>query len=43
MIELIIFVSVPNCNLIEIFVLILLYLEVVEAVANALVNFVQVL
>ena len=29
-IELIIFVSVPNCNLIEMFVLILLYLEVVE-------------
>ena len=39
MIELIIFVSVPSCNLIDTFVLILLYLEVVEEVANALVNF----
>ena len=38
-IELIIFVSVPSCNLIDMFVLVLLYLEVVEAVANALVNF----
>ena len=36
--ELIIFVSVPSCNLIDMLVLILLYLEVVEAVANALVN-----
>ena len=38
-IELISFVSVPNCNLIEIFVPTLLYLEVVEAVENALVSF----
>ena len=37
--ELIIFVSVPNCNLIEILVLVLLYFEVVDAVANALVSF----
>jgi hypothetical protein len=38
-IELIIFVSVPNCKRIETLVLVLLYLEVVDAVAKALVNF----
>ena len=37
-IELIIFVSEPNCNRIETTVLELLYSEVVDAVANALVN-----
>ena len=38
-IELIIFVSEPNCNRIDMFVFFLLYFEEVDTVENALVNF----